>query len=98
MGKVRGDVLDAIDRIDRILPYEMKSVNIDNGTEFLNYNLYEYMKIIKGVDLTRSRLYRKNDNCYVEQKNGTHVRETFGYERFEDEMLCKYMNEIYSEN
>lgn len=94
-GKTSGEVLSAMDYIDRRLPYSMISCNVDNGTEFLNYSIYEYFKVIKGIDLTRSRAYRKNDNCYVEQKNGTYVRNTFGYERFDKELLVKYMNIIY---
>ena len=49
----------------------------------------------KPITFTRSRPYKKNDNCYVEQKNFTHVRELFGYERMEDPELVKLMNEIY---
>ena len=45
--------------------------------------------------MTRSREYRKNDNCYVEQKNWTHVRQLFGYERIDDKRLVDLMNEIY---
>ena len=41
---------------------------------FLNYSLIEYMRDVKRVDLTRSRPFKKNDNCHVEQKNETHVR------------------------
>jgi hypothetical protein len=47
------------------------------------------------VAFTRSRPYKKNDNCFVEQKNFTHVRELFGYERFEDPKLVELMNDIY---
>lgn len=89
--------LSAIDEIDRILPYDMCGFNVDNGTEFLNKSLYEYMSVIKGVEMTRTRPYRKNDNCHVEQKNHTHVREVFGYERYDQVILVKYMNEIYTE-
>ncbi len=96
-GKTSGETLSALDFIDRRLPYEMISCNVDNGTEFLNYSIYEYFKEIKQVDLTRSRAYKKNDNCHVEQKNGVYVRNTFGYERLDQELLVKYMNIIYKE-
>ena len=96
-GKGSGEVLSAIDYIDRRLPYEMVSCNVDNGSEILNYSLIEYMRDVKRVDLTRSRPFKKNDNCHVEQKNGTHVRETSGYQRLEHEYLLKYMNEIYKD-
>ena len=47
--------------------------------------------------MTRSRPYKKDDNCYVEQKNFTHVRQLFGYARFEDSELVPLMNEIYKD-
>jgi hypothetical protein len=45
--------------------------------------------------MSRSRPYQKNDNAYVEQKNWTHVRTLFGYDRIEDPSLIPLMNEIY---
>ena len=51
----------------------------------------------KPITFTRSRPYKKNDNAYVEQKNYTHVRQLFGYERIEDPGLMEIMNEIYRE-
>jgi hypothetical protein len=47
------------------------------------------------ISFVRGRPYKKNDNCYVEQKNFTHVRQVFGYNRYEDEDLVLKMNEIY---
>ena len=47
------------------------------------------------VQFTRSRPYRKNDNAHVEQKNWTHVRHLFGYDRFEKECLVELMNDLY---
>ena len=49
----------------------------------------------KPIELYRSRPYRKNDQCYVEQKNFTHVRELFGYDRVETPDAVRLMNEIY---
>jgi hypothetical protein len=57
----------------------------------------EYFESNPSIKLTRSRAYKKNDNCHVEQKNFTHVRETFGYERIEFDPLIKHMNEIYQD-
>ena len=45
--------------------------------------------------MTRSRAYKKNDNSHVEQKNWTHVRQLFGYDRLDDKELLPLMNEIY---
>ena len=75
--------------------FTCKSYNVDNGTEFLNRYFVEYLEGKDNVNLTRSRPYRKNDNCHAEQKNFTHVRELFKYERLDHEELIFYMNEIY---
>ncbi len=55
----------------------------------MNKPILEFTKHGTRVAFTRSRPYKKNDNCFVEQKKFTHVRELFGYERFEDEDLRK---------
>lgn len=80
------------------LPFEILAVNTDSGSEFLNSPMVEFMRRPHGgraITFTRSRPYQKNDNCYVEQKNYTHVRELFGYERIEQERLVALMNAIY---
>ena len=48
------------------------------------------------MGFTRSRPYRKNDNAHVEQKNWTHVRQLFGYDRIEDVTLIPLMNDLYA--
>ena len=88
------EVKEALSSIKYNLPFKLKAINTDSGTEFLNrpvFNLCHKMNI----KFTRSRPYKKNDNCYVEQKNFTHTRELFGYQRFEDENLKELMNDIY---
>jgi hypothetical protein len=84
--------------LQSIIPFSMLHVNTDSGSEFLNIPVLNFMQNQtngKPITFTRSRAYKKNDNCYVEQKNFTHVRELFGYERFEDKFLVDIMNEIY---
>ena len=99
-GKSAKRVLPAIQSAHESLPIELISINVDNGTEFLNDRVIEYFtylaerKVIP-FPMTRSRAYRKNDNCHVEQKNWTSVRQLFGYDRLEDEELLPLMNEIY---
>ena len=74
----------------------MKSFHADNGSEFLNWPLWDYLRGPKRqVKFTRSRPYRKNDNAHVEQKNWTHVRQLFGHERFGHEALVPLMNRVY---
>lgn len=96
------EVLKAIEEIEGGLPFVVQGFNADNGSEFLNHRLIQYFKApnpgvkrYKPADFTRSRVGRKNDNCHVEQKNWTHVRQIFGYERFGDPALLGLMNDIY---
>ena len=77
------------------LPYKPHTLNTDNGTEFLNEKLQKYITEERGLKFTRSRPYKSNDNAHVEQKNFTHVREIFGYERYDKQELVFIMNEIY---
>lgn len=90
-------VLEAIRSIERELPFAMAGFACDNGSEFLNYELLKYFRMNRetAIEFTRRRPYKKNDNAHVEQKNWTHVRELFGYERFEDRGMVESMNEIY---
>lgn len=101
LGKTAKNVLPAIQSVHEALPFELVSINVDNGSEFLNGRVYEYYRAIgemKAIPLpmSRSRSYQKNDNAHVEQKNWTHVRQLFGYDRFESKELVPLMNEIYS--
>lgn len=99
-GKHAKNVLPAIHSILSSLAFNMISMNVDNGSEFLNHRLYEYFiwlakeKTIP-FPMSRSRSYHKNDNAHVEQKNWTHVRQIFGYERLESRDFVAVMNEVY---
>lgn len=93
-------VLEALKDIEDKIPFSILAFNCDNGSEFLNHQLIRYFgphgdKKRLNQLMTRSREYRKNDNCHVEQKNWTHVRELFGYDRFSDKKLVDIMNGIY---
>lgn len=86
-----------IKHVEEHLPFEILGFDCDNGSEFLNYHLINYFREReKPVQFTRSRPYKKNDNAHVEQKNWTHVRHLFGYDRFEDSRLVTLMNDLYS--
>ena len=88
----------AIDDVEASLPFEIKGFDCDNGSEFLNYHLirkFAERPQEKAIQFTRSRPYKKNDNAHVEQKNWTHVRQLFGYHRFDKEHLVAMMNDLY---
>lgn len=94
-GKNGDNSVEAICSAFGRFPFHPIEFNSDNGTEFLNAQLHKYIFGSQGIRFTRSRPYRKNDNAHVEQKNNTHVREIFGYDRIERKELVPYMNEIY---
>ncbi len=79
------------------LPFEILGFDSDNGSEFLNYHLVRYFQDRAApVQFTRSRPYHKNDNAHVEQKNWSHIRHLFGYDRFAQEQLVPLMNDLLS--
>jgi hypothetical protein len=90
-------VIEQIKNIEKSLPFELLGFDCDNGSEFLNYHLLRYFteNREKAIQFTRSRPYKKNDNAHVEQKNWTHVRHLFGYDRFENQAVVALMNDLY---
>jgi hypothetical protein len=74
-------VVETLDRIRVGLPFALRALDVDNGSEFVNERLIHYC-LSHGIELTRSRPYRKNDQAWVEQKNGAVVRKLLGYRRF----------------
>lgn len=94
-GKGSTGVMAQIQDIEKHLPFSLKGFDCDNGSEFLNHHLLRYFADNK-VQFTRSRPYHKNDNAHVEQKNWTHVRQLFGYDRFEKKALVALMNDLYA--
>ena len=91
-------VVAAIAHMERALPFALRAVDIDNGSEFLNWHLKAYLHERKSsVALTRSRPYHKNDNAHIEQKNWTHVRQLIGYERLGQEACVEALNAVYED-
>jgi hypothetical protein len=67
----------------------------DNGGEFSNHHVVAWLQERpRPVLFTRSRPYRKNDNAHVEQRNWTHVRQHFGYERYDDPAVVPLINAL----
>ena len=77
------------------LPFSLLGVDSDNGAEFINKTLLNYCNDT-GVTFTRGRPYRKNDNCFVEQKNDIAVRRTVGYYRFDTDAEHQALQEVYT--
>lgn len=94
INKAQIHVFEAIQKIRKRLPIELLGVDSDNGGEFINHELHRYCEQEK-ITFTRSRPYRKNDTCFVEQKNWSIVRRFVGYARFESQQQCDSLNELY---
>lgn len=97
LGRSEKVVLQALDEIIQTLPFPIKGIDSDNGSEFINHQLYKYCRK-HTIDFVRSRPYKKDDNAHVEQKNWTHVRRIFGYVRFDTNACVAFMNGMYRKN
>ncbi len=87
-------VLAALRQIQRELPFPLLGIDSDNGGEFINNHLVRFCDLSQ-ITFTRSRPFRKNDSCYVEQKNYSIVRRTTGYYRYDTDEQLFLLREIY---
>jgi hypothetical protein len=94
-GKWQVRVRQAVHRIGHNLPFPLLGVDSDNGSEFINQCFWEYCRDNK-ITFTRSRAYKKNDSCHVEQKNGNVVRRLIGYDRYASKAACECLGRIYN--
>jgi len=87
--------LEQIRDVEQSLPFPLRGLDSDNGGEFINHNLVDYAhQRPVPIALSRTRAYRKNDNAHVEQKNYTHVRQWFGYERYDNQAVIPLINAL----
>lgn len=93
--KAQAWVVAALKKLRKNLPFPLLGIDTDNGSEFINQYLADYCKEEK-LSFTRSRPYRKNDNCFVEQKNYSIVRRAVGYARYDTEAQLALLNELYA--
>jgi hypothetical protein len=84
----------AIVDIEATMPFPLLGLDSDNGSEFINDQLYRWCQANE-VTFTRSRPYRKNDSCFVEQKNFPIVRQQVGYARYDTEAELQVLTELY---
>ena len=97
-GKGETGVLDQIKDIEKSLPFPLLGFDCDNGGEFLNYHLLRHFtERKKRIQFTRSRAYHKDDNAHMEQKNWTHVRQWFGYDRLDNPKVVPLLNNLYTQ-
>src|SRR6266849_332172 len=93
-GKGQTAVLAALDQVQSVLPFRLLGVDSDNGSEFINWHLKAWCER-RGIQLTRGRPYKKDDNAHVEQKNWTRVRKLLGWDRYDSTEAVEAINDLY---
>ena len=95
-GNSGSEVRVGLEKIEKRMPFDLLGFDSDNGSEFLNSVLEEYLLTRERVvKWTRSRPHKKNDQAHVEQKNFTHVRQLLGYGRYDDLELKALVDDLY---
>ena len=96
MGKSQIRVQEGLERLRQQLPFALRGIDSDNGSEFINAHLLKYCRA-HDVQFTRGRPYKKDDNAHIEQKNWTHVRKLMGYVRYDSAAALAAMNAVYAD-
>jgi len=92
--KAQVHVFGTLKTIVARFPFVILGIDSDNGSEFINAHMLKYC-IKNEITFTRSRPYRKNDSCFVEQKNYSVVRRNVGYLRYDTDEELGLLNELY---
>jgi hypothetical protein len=96
LGKSQIRVQEALERLRQQLPFALRGIDSDNGSEFINAHLHRYCHD-RDIQFTRGRPYKKDDNAHIEQKHWTHVRKHMGYLRYDSEAALATMNAVYAD-
>jgi len=96
MGKSQHHVQEALEAIRQVLPFRLRGIDSDNGSEFINHHLVRYCATHQ-IHFTRGRPYKKDDNAHIEQKNWTHVRKLLGYVRYDSAEALTAINAVYAD-
>jgi hypothetical protein len=94
LGKGQAAVRVALDELRQALPFRLRGIDSDNGSEFINQHLWDYCQA-QEIQFTRGRPYQKDDNAHIEQKNWTHVRKLLGYVRYDSPAACAAIHALY---
>ena len=89
-------VSTAVQALQSRLPFPLLGLDCDNDSVFINETLKRYCEQHE-ITFTRSRPYRKNDQAHVEQRNGSVVRRTIGYRRYESPEALALFEAIYAD-
>lgn len=95
LGKGQFGIRQGLEQMIEALPFQLKGLDSDNGSEFINHHLRRFCRKRK-IQLTRSRPYKKDDNAHIEQKNWTHVRKLLGWDRYDSPEALEAINDLYT--
>jgi len=82
LGQSQAAVQTALEELRQALPFRLRGIDSDNGSEFINQHLWDSCQA-QEIQFTRGRPYKKDDNAHIEQKNWTHVRKLLGSVRYD---------------
>jgi hypothetical protein len=94
LGKSQAAVQAALEELRQALPFRLRGIDSDNGSEFINQHLWNYCQA-QEIQFTRGRPYKKDDNAHIEQKNWTHVRKLLGYVRYDSPAAQAAIHALY---
>lgn len=94
LGKSQAAVQAALEELRQALPFRLRGIDSDNGSEFINQHLWDYCQA-QEIQFTRGRPYKKDDNAHIEQKNWTHVRKLLGYVRYDSPTARAAIHALY---
>jgi hypothetical protein len=94
LNKSEAATLASLRLLKQRLPFPLLGLHPDTGSEFINWLAKDWCED-QGIELTRSRPSKKNDNCFIEQRNNVVVRKYLGYERYDCQEAVEIMNELY---
>jgi hypothetical protein len=96
LGKSQVRVRATLEQLQAQLPFRLRGIDSDNGSEFINHHLRTFCETAQ-IQFTRGRPYKKDDNAHIEQKNWTHVRKLMGYLRYDTDAAVAAMNAVYAD-
>lgn len=88
-------VTESVSEVRRKLPFPVRGLDVDNDSAFINDTLVGYCRDNK-IELTRCRAYKKNDQAWIEQKNGAVIRRMVGYGRLEGAQTAAVLNRLFA--
>ena len=87
-------VVETMELLRKRFPFPIVGINTDNDSSFINESLTKYCEM-QHISFTRSRPYRKNDQAWIEQKNGSIVRKYLGYHRYSGPVACQTIAHLF---